>query len=314
MARATFTIKRRKSDFKDENESLDIYLEEINRIPLIKQPEELELAKRIRSPKGDDVALEKLVKANLRFVVSVAKQYKGLPLADLINEGNIGLVKAAKRFDPYYKRKGEKNKRGKRKKKGKENKPVKFISYAVWWIRQAILVALAEGSRPVRLPLNRAGEVYKISRKKAELEQGLEKQVTINYVIEAFPDKNPQDIIDDANLLKGPISLDGPVGKDQEGDNWHEIFEDPTARNAEVDYSDEKLRQAVDDVLEELTSREEEIVNLYFGRNGERPMTLEEIGARFNLTRERIRQIKENALKRLRHVSRSKKLAPYHYS
>jgi len=309
MARAISLRRRKVETFSNDNESLNLYLKEISEFPLLSKKEEVELAKGIQA--GDPRALEKLVNSNLRFVVSVAKTYKGLPLEDLINEGNIGLVKAAKRFDPFHKQKQEKDPE-KRKKIGS----IKFISYAVWWIRQVIMQALAEGSRPVRLPLNRVGDIYKISKMTSALEQNLKKRVTIEDVIEQFPNKNPMDVIDGVNLLKAPLSFDGPVSRNEGGDTdntFHDVISDTTTPNAESNFSDSELRDICDEVLDELTPREKEVIDLYFGRYGEKPLTLEEIGARFDLTRERIRQIKKKAIRRLRHASRSKKLAPYHY-
>jgi RNA polymerase primary sigma factor len=275
--------------FRDEDRSLDLYLREIGETRLISAQEEIALAKRIKE--GDQEALEKLTKANLRFVVSVAKQYQnqGLTLPDLINEGNIGLIKAAKRFD--------------------ETRGFKFISYAVWWIRQAILQALAEQSRIVRLPLNRVGTLHKIGKISSSLEQ--------EYGREPSPDEIAREleltaieVSDTLKISNSHLSLDAPFST-SEDNSLMDILEDEFQPAPDEALLDESLRLEIERALDTLSSREAEVINLYFGLNHEKALTLEEIGARFNLTRERVRQIKEKAIRRLRHASRSKSLRAY---
>jgi RNA polymerase primary sigma factor len=268
---------------------LDLYLREIGETPLLTPAEEVELARRIHE--GDHDALERLTKANLRFVVSVAKQYQnqGLSLADLINEGNIGLIKAAKRFD--------------------ETRGFKFISYAVWWIRQAILQALAEQSRIVRLPLNRVGTLHKIGKVSSSLEQ--------EYGREPSPDEiavelelTEAEVSDTLKISNTHLSLDAPFSS-SEDNSLIDVLEDefqPAPDEALLQHS---LRIEIEKALETLTPRESEVINLYFGLSHEKALTLEEIGARFSLTRERVRQIKEKAIRRLRHASRSRSLRAY---
>jgi RNA polymerase primary sigma factor len=285
-----FTSLAKKSKrFRDEDPSLDLYLREIGETALLSAGEEVELAKRIRN--GEHEALEKLTKANLRFVVSVAKQYQnqGLSLADLINEGNIGLIKAAKRFD--------------------ETRGFKFISYAVWWIRQAILQALAEQSRIVRLPLNRVGTLHKIGKISSSLEQ--------EYGREPSPDEIAKELAltevevsDTLKISNSHLSLDAPFS-DSEDNSLLDVLEDELQPSPDECLLDESLRIEIEKALDTLTPREAEVINLYFGLNHEKPLTLEEIGARFSLTRERVRQIKEKAIRRLRHASRSKALRAY---
>jgi RNA polymerase primary sigma factor len=249
----------------------------------------VELAKRIR--KGDQKALEKLTKANLRFVVSVAKQYQnqGLSLADLINEGNIGLIKAAKRFD--------------------ETRGFKFISYAVWWIRQAILQALAEQSRIVRLPLNRVGTLHKIGKVSSSLQQDLGREPSPNEIaIELSLTEG--EVSDTLKISNSHLSLDAPFSA-SEDNSLIDILEDEMQPSPDESLLSESLRVEIEKALDTLTPREAEVINLYFGLNHEKPLTLEEIGARFSLTRERVRQIKEKAIRRLRHASRSKALRAY---
>lgn len=281
-------VKKSKR-FRDEDPSLDLYLREIGETALLTAAEEVDLAKKIRS--GDHDALERLTKANLRFVVSVAKQYQnqGLSLADLINEGNIGLIKAAKRFD--------------------ETRGFKFISYAVWWIRQAILQALAEQSRIVRLPLNRVGTLHKIGKISSSLEQ--------EYGREPSPDEIAKELAltevevsDTLKISNSHLSLDAPFS-DSEDNSLLDVLEDELQPSPDECLLDESLRIEIEKALDTLTPREAEVINLYFGLNHEKPLTLEEIGARFSLTRERVRQIKEKAIRRLRHASRSKALRAY---
>ena len=275
--------------YRDEDRSLDLYLREIGETPLINAEQEVELAKKIKL--GDQSALEKLTKANLRFVVSVAKQYQnqGLSLADLINEGNIGLIKAAKRFD--------------------ETRGFKFISYAVWWIRQAILQALAEQSRIVRLPLNRVGTLHKIGKISSSLEQ--------EYGREPSPDEiakelslSAVEVTDTLKISNSHLSLDAPFSV-SEDNSLMDVLEDEFQPAPDEALLDESLRLEIERALDSLSPRESEVINLYFGLSQDKALTLEEIGARFNLTRERVRQIKEKAIRRLRHASRSKSLRAY---
>jgi RNA polymerase primary sigma factor len=275
--------------YRDEDRSLDLYLREIGETPLINAAEEVELAKKIR--KGDQKALEKLTKANLRFVVSVAKQYQnqGLSLADLINEGNIGLIKAAKRFD--------------------ETRGFKFISYAVWWIRQAILQALAEQSRIVRLPLNRVGTLHKIGKVSSSLQQDLGREPSPNEIAEELS-LTEGEVSDTLKISNSHLSLDAPFSS-SEDNSLIDILEDEMQPAPDESLLSESLRVEIEKALDTLTPREAEVINLYFGLNHEKPLTLEEIGARFSLTRERVRQIKEKAIRRLRHASRSKALRAY---
>ena len=274
---------------RDIDRTLDLYLKEIGETPLLKPEEEVELAKRIKE--GDQEALEKLTKANLRFVVSVAKQYQnqGLSLADLINEGNIGLIKAAKRFD--------------------EKRGFKFISYAVWWIRQSILQALAEQSRIVRLPLNRVGTLHKIGKAASELEQEYGRAPSTDEIAEEL-DMTIEEINDTLQISNSHLSLDQPF-TEGESNSLKDVLEDERAQSPDEPVMYESLKEEIERVLSTLTEREAEVITLYFGINRERALTLEEIGERFGLTRERVRQIKEKAIKRLRHATRSKNLRAY---
>ena len=275
--------------YRDEDRSLDLYLREIGETPLIKAAEEVELAKRIRQ--GDQMALEKLTKANLRFVVSVAKQYQnqGLSLSDLINEGNIGLIKAAKRFD--------------------ETRGFKFISYAVWWIRQAILQALAEQSRIVRLPLNRVGTLHKIGKISSSLQQEFGREPSAGEIAKKLA-LTEGEVSDTLKISNSHLSLDAPFSV-SEDNSLIDILEDEMQESPDESLLSDSLRIEIEKALDTLTPREAEVINLYFGLNHEKPLTLEEIGARFSLTRERVRQIKEKAIRRLRHASRSKALRAY---
>ncbi|HOT95599.1 MAG TPA: RNA polymerase sigma factor RpoD/SigA [bacterium] len=270
-------------------DSLDRYLREINEIPLLTAGEEIELAGRIRS--GDQEALELLTKSNLRFVVSVAKQYQnqGLSLGDLINEGNLGLLKAATRFD--------------------ESRGFKFISYAVWWIRQSILQALAEQSRIVRIPLNRIGALNKIEKLFSSLEQEYEREPTNEELAEEM-DMSPADISDLMSNTSKQLSLDAPIDEEEEN-KLMDVIEDYEMPAPDSQLQAESLRIEIERALASLDSREAEVIRLYFGLGMEHPLTLEEIGQRFVLTRERVRQIKEKALRRLRHNSRSNLLRKY---
>jgi len=266
--------------------TIDQYLHEIGEVPLLIQDEEIELAKRIRE--GDEQALEKLTKANLRFVVSVAKQYQnqGLSLGDLINEGNLGLIKAANRFD--------------------ETRGFKFISYAVWWIRQSILQALAEQSRIVRLPLNRVGTMNKIGKAFSALEQEFEREPSAEEVAQQL-EISDFEVSDTLQKSGKHLSLDAPFSEEEEN-RLLDIIENQEQPAPDNTLINESLRIELDRALSTLTPREAEVVKLYFGIDLETPLTLEEIGERFKLTRERVRQIKEKALRRLRHASRSKPL------
>ncbi len=270
--------------------SLDLYLREINNTPLLNRGQERELAKRIR--KGDEVALHKLVKANLRFVVSIAKQYvnQGLSLADLINEGNMGLIKAAHRFD--------------------EKRGFKFISYAVWWIRQAMLQALAEQSRIVRLPLNRAGTLYRIGKVARQLDQELGRTPEVDEIAKKL-NLSKEEVRDTMQIANSHLSLDSSFNNDQEDNTLVDyLADDNQLPPDEMTYAN-ALSEDMQKALATLTDRERAILVLYFGLEGEEPLTLEDIGKKMHLTRERIRQIKEKAILRLRHSTRSKYLKGY---
>ena len=282
-------LKISKQITNRESQSLDKYLQEIGKVDLLTPDEEVELAKRIRE--GDQMALEKLTKANLRFVVSVAKQYQnqGLSLGDLINEGNLGLIKAAQRFD--------------------ETRGFKFISYAVWWIRQSILQALAEQSRIVRLPLNRVGSLNKISKTFSELEQKYEREPSPDELAECL-DVSTSEIVDTMKISGRHVSMDAPFVQGEEN-SLLDVLENDSEETPDAELMNDSLRREVQRALSTLTQREADVISLYFGLNGEHSMTLEEIGEKFNLTRERVRQIKEKAIRRLRHTSRSKALKPY---
>jgi len=271
------------------NQSLDRYLQEIGEVSLLTPDEEIELARRIK--RNDQIALEKLTKANLRFVVSVAKQYQnqGLSLGDLINEGNLGLIKAAKRFD--------------------ETRGFKFISYAVWWIRQSILQALAEQSRVVRLPLNRVGALNKIGKAFSNLEQEYEREPSANEIAEEL-EMTPYEVSDTLKISGKHLSLDAPFNQGDDN-RLLDVIQDEHQPPPDDLLLDESLRIEVKRALTTLSSREAEVIKLYFGLDREHPLTLEEIGERFSLTRERVRQIKEKAIRRLRHTSRSRMLRSY---
>jgi RNA polymerase primary sigma factor len=272
-----------------ENQSLDKYLQEIGKVDLITSEMEVELAKRIRE--GDQMALEKLTKANLRFVVSVAKQYQnnGLSLGDLINEGNVGLIKAASRFD--------------------EKRGFKFISYAVWWIRQSILQALAEQSRVVRLPLNRVGSLHKVAKTFSELEQKFQREPSPEELAEIMQ-VTTEEVENTMRLGGRHISVDAPFVQGEEN-NLLDVLTSQTEETPDGDLMRDSLRSEVARVLATLPARESEVISYFFGLNGTRSMTLEEIGLKFSLTRERVRQIKEKATRRLRDTARSKALKTY---
>jgi len=281
--------KLAKRPYTREDQSLDRYLQEIGEVSLLTPADEVTLAQEIK--KGSQIALEKLTKANLRFVVSVAKQYQnqGLSLGDLINEGNLGLIKAAKRFD--------------------ETKGFKFISYAVWWIRQAILQALAEQSRIVRLPLNRVGALHKIGKTSSGLEQAFGREPSANEIADEL-EMSPYEVMDTLKISSRHLSLDAPFN-DGEDNRLLDVLEDKFQPSPDTKLLKDSLKKEIEKALSTLTDREAEVISLYFGINRDHSLTLEEIGLKFKLTRERVRQIKEKAIKRLRHASRSKPLKPY---
>lgn len=282
-------LKITKQVTNRETASLDKYLQEIGKVDLITADEEVELAQKIKA--GDRRALEKLTKANLRFVVSVAKQYQnqGLSLPDLINEGNLGLIKAAQRFD--------------------ETRGFKFISYAVWWIRQSILQALAEQSRIVRLPLNKIGSINKINKAYATLEQEHERAPSAEEISELL-DMSETDVKESMKNSGRHVSMDAPLVEGEDS-NLYDVLNTGESPSPDGELMIESLRVEIERALTTLTPREADLIRLYFGLNGAHPMTLEEIGETFDLTRERVRQIKEKAIRRLKHTSRSKILKTY---
>jgi RNA polymerase primary sigma factor len=282
-------LKISKQVTNRETASLDKYLQEIGRVDLITAEDEVKLAQRIKQ--GDQLALEKLAKANLRFVVSVSKQYQnqGLTLPDLINEGNLGLIKAAQRFD--------------------ETRGFKFISYAVWWIRQSILQALAEQSRIVRLPLNKIGSINKINKAFAALEQDLGRAPNHEEIAEKL-DISLNEVKESMKNAGRHVSMDAPLIQDEDTYMYDVIRENDTP-TPETGLIYDSLRKEISRAISTLTPRESDVVRLYFGLDGAHPMTLEEIGEKFDLTRERVRQIKEKAIRRLKHTSRSKILKTY---
>jgi RNA polymerase primary sigma factor len=269
--------------------SLDKYLHEIGKVELLSAEKEVELAKRIK--KGDSEALDTLIKANLRFVVSVSKQYQnqGLSLPDLINEGNLGLIKAAERFD--------------------ETRGFKFISYAVWWIRQSILQALAEQARIVRLPLNKIGSINKINKAFNKLEQEFQREPTMDEVASLMESK--PDLIEDAmNFSNIHVSMDAPL-RDEEANNMYDVMLNDDSPSPDSELINGSLRKEIERSLATLGEREAEILRCYFGLKGYQPHTLEEIGDTFGLTRERVRQIKEKAIKKLKNQYRNRLLKAY---
>ena len=282
-------LKITKQVTNRETASLDKYLQEIGKVDLITSEEEVELAQRVKQ--GDQLALEKLTKANLRFVVSVAKQYQnqGLTLPDLINEGNLGLIKAAQRFD--------------------ETRGFKFISYAVWWIRQSILQALAEQSRIVRLPLNKIGSINKINKTFAFLEQSHERPPSAEEIANEL-DMTINDVKESMKNSGRHVSMDAPLVEGEDS-NLYDVLRSGESPNPDKELIHESLRTEIERALETLTPREADVIKLYFGLGNHHPMTLEEIGETFDLTRERVRQIKEKAIRRLKHTSRSKILKTY---
>ena len=269
--------------------SLDKYLHEIGKIELITAEEEVDLTRKIH--KGDLNARDRLIKANLRFVVSVSKQYqnKGLSLPDMINEGNLGLIKAAERFD--------------------ETRGFKFISYAVWWIRQSILQALAEKARIVRLPLNRFSQINKIKRTIAVLEQKFEREPTIVEITQAL-ELPPTDVTEAIKNAGQYISLDAPIAQDEEGNMYDVLLIEDTS-SPDKELLTDSLSEEIERVVNTLTPREANIIILTFGLNGKREHTLGEIGEKYDLTRERVRQIREKAIRRLKHISKSRVLETY---
>ena len=282
-------LKITKQVTNRETASLDKYLQEIGKVDLITAEEEVELAQKIKA--GNQFALEKLTKANLRFVVSVAKQYQnhGLTLPDLINEGNLGLIKAAQRFD--------------------ETRGFKFISYAVWWIRQSILQALAEQSRIVRLPLNKIGSINKINKTYAFLEQAHERAPSAEEIAKEL-DMTISDVKESLKNSGRHVSMDAPLVEGEDS-NLYDVLNSGESPNPDKLLLHESLRTEIERALETLTPREADVVRLYFGLGSHHAMTLEEIGETFDLTRERVRRIKEKAIRRLKHTSRSKILKTY---
>lgn len=283
-------LKITKQVTNRETASLDKYLQEIGRVDLITADEEVELARRIKE--GDQIALEKMVKANLRFVVSVSKQYQnqGLTLPDLINEGNLGLIKAAQRFD--------------------ETRGFKFISYAVWWIRQSILQALAEQSRIVRLPLNKVGSLNKINKAFSELEQEYEREPSADELAETL-EIATEEVETTLGVAARHVSMDAPF-VEGEDNSLLDVLENSSTPNTDskLDYK-ESLRREIERSLSTLTERQCDVIKLYFGIGVEHPMSLEDIGEKFGLTRERVRQIKDKAINKLRSANRSKLLKSY---
>jgi RNA polymerase primary sigma factor len=283
-------LKITKSITNRESQSLEKYLQEIGKVELISPEEEVKLAVRIKQ--GDQKALDKLTKANLRFVVSVAKQYQnqGLSLPDLINEGNLGLIKAAQRFD--------------------ETRGFKFISYAVWWIRQSILQALAEQSRIVRLPLNKVGLTNRIQKAYSQLEQEFEREPSAEELAEVL-ELDIEEVSSSLGIAARHVSMDTPLSEGEDN-TLIDVLENPNAEmaNANIEHK-ESLKQEIDRSLKTLTERQKEVICFFFGIGVDHPMSLEDIGERFNLTRERVRQIKDKAITKLRSNSRSKMLRSY---
>lgn len=282
-------LKITKQITNRETQSLDKYLQEIGRVDLISADMEADLAVRIKQ--GDQQALDKMVKANLRFVVSVAKQYQnnGLSLGDMINEGNVGLIKAALRFD--------------------EKRGFKFISYAVWWIRQSIMQALAEQSRVVRLPLNRVGSLNKMYKTLSYLEQKFQREPSLEELAESM-EVTIEDVESTMRTTGRHISVDAPFSQGEEN-NLLDVLVNSEGQTPDGELMADSLKREVARALSTLTTRESEVISFYFGLNGHQPMTLEEIGMKFNLTRERVRQIKEKATRRLRTTVRSRSLRTY---
>lgn len=284
-------LKITKQVTNRETASLDKYLQDISREGMINAEEEVELARRIKA--GDNRALDKLTRANLRFVVSVAKQYQnqGLTLSDLINEGNIGLIKAAKRFD--------------------ETRGFKFISYAVWWIRQSILQALAEQARVVRLPLNKIGTINRINKAYSELEQRYERPPSVEELAD-FLGIMKHEVELAIKQGKHTVSMDAPlVEDDSDSSTMYDVLPNTYSKDTDNALVNESLRKDIERSLTTLSIRESEVIRMFYGLSGKHPLTLDEIGEKFDLTRERVRQIKEKAIRRLRHTSKSKSLKGY---
>jgi len=282
-------LKITKQVTNRDTQSLDKYLHEIGKEELLSADEEVELARKIR--KGDGAALDKLIRANLRFVVSVSKQYQnqGLSLPDLINEGNLGLIKAAQRFD--------------------ETRGFKFISYAVWWIRQSILQALAEQARIVRLPLNKIGSINKINKTLSRLEQEFEREPSAEEIARTL-DIQPEDVKKALMSSNRHVSMDAPLQQGEEG-SMYEVMTNKDVPQPDRTLINDSLRKEIERTLTTLAQREADILRLYFGLNNTPPHTLEEIGEKFDLTRERVRQIKEKAIRKLKQTSRCKNLKTY---
>lgn len=283
-------LKISKSITNRQSVSLDRYLQEIGKVELITAEEEVELAQRIK--RGDSNALEKLAKANLRFVVSVAKQYQnqGLSLPDLINEGNLGLIKAAQKFD--------------------ETRGFKFISYAVWWIRQSIMQAIAEQSRIVRLPLNKIGNINKVRRTFNELEQKYERDPQEHEIAECL-ELSDDDVKISMRNTRRHLSMDAPLSNDEDSSNMYELLCNQDSPDPDILLLKESLSNEIENSLCSLPIREAEVIRLFFGLNGLAPHSLEEIGLKYKLTRERVRQIKEKAVRKLKVSSRCKVLKTY---
>jgi len=283
-------IQTQKDARSSDENILSIYLKEINKVPLLTRKEEQDYAR--RAAKGETLGKNKLIQANLRFVVNVAKKYQnqGLPLADLISEGNIGLMNAIERFDV--------------------SKGYHFISYAVWWIRQAILKAICEKSRMIRLPLNRANELVQIEKARKELQSGSRGDPEIQEIAKAL-DMNEDHVADLVNISRDMVSLDTPIYDEKDSSILSDFVEDKGQKAPEESAIDRSLREDINVVLSTLSSKEADIIQYRFGLNGKRPMSLKEIGNRYKLTKERIRQIEKKALKRLQHPSRSHSLRSY---
>ena len=290
MPTATKMIQPQRDTRNSDENILSIYLKEINKVPLLTREEEQNYAR--RAADGDPVAKNKLIQANLRFVVNVAKKYQnqGLPLADLISEGNIGLMNAIERFDV--------------------SKGYHFISYAVWWIRQAILKAICEKSRMIRLPLNRANELVQIEKMRKELQSGSKGDPEIHEIAKAL-DMKEEHVADLINISRDMVSLDTPIYDEKDSSILSDFVEDKGQKAPEESVIDRSLQEDINTVLNTLSGKEADIIQYRFGLNGKRPMSLKEIGNRYKLTKERIRQIEKKALKRLQHPSRSHTLRSY---
>jgi RNA polymerase primary sigma factor len=290
MPAATKLIDTHRDTRSSDENILSIYLKEINKVPLLTREEEQDYAR--RAADGETIAKNKLIQANLRFVVNVAKKYQnqGLPLADLISEGNIGLMNAIERFDV--------------------SKGYHFISYAVWWIRQAILKAICEKSRMIRLPLNRANELVQIEKMRKELQSGSKGDPEIHEIAKAL-DMREEHVADLINISRDMVSLDTPIYDEKDSSILSDFVEDKGQKAPEESVIDRSLQEDINTVLNTLSGKEADIIQYRFGLNGKRPMSLKEIGNRYKLTKERIRQIEKKALKRLQHPSRSHALRSY---